>query len=72
MRSSAKNVLKVQQALNNVLFEPWSKIAEPYGKMILGYFGKTPVKPDEEIIKIASEQLKLEPMVFNCMQHMAT
>ena len=51
----------VQQALNNVMFEPWSKIAEPYGKMVLGYFGKTPVPPDPEIVKKASEQLQLEP-----------
>jgi pyruvate carboxylase subunit B len=51
----------VQQALNNVLFEPWSKIAAPYGKMVLGYFGKTPVPPDPEVVKIASEQLKLQP-----------
>ncbi len=51
----------VQQALNNVLFEPWSKIAPSYGKMVLGYFGTTPVPPDPEIVKIAAEQLKLEP-----------
>jgi pyruvate carboxylase subunit B len=51
----------VQQALNNVMFGPWKKIAEPYGKMVLGYFGKTPVEPDDEVVKIASEQLGLEP-----------
>ncbi len=51
----------VQQALNNVMFGPWKKIAEPYGKMVLGYFGKTPVEPDAEVVKIASEQLGLEP-----------
>ncbi|MGI9473948.1 MAG: biotin/lipoyl-containing protein [Rubripirellula sp.] len=50
-----------QQAFNNVMFGPWKKIAEPYGKMVLGYFGKTPVPPDEEIVKLAQEQLKLEP-----------
>jgi pyruvate carboxylase subunit B len=50
-----------QQAFNNVMFGPWKKIAEPYGKMVLGYFGKTPVPPDTEIVKLASEQLKLEP-----------
>ena len=32
-----------------------------YGKMILGYFGKTPTDPDPEIMKIASDQLSLEP-----------
>jgi len=50
-----------QQAFNNVMFTPWKKIAPGYGRMVLGYFGKTPVKPDEEIIKLASEQLNLEP-----------
>ncbi|ARN56848.1 biotin/lipoyl-containing protein [Sedimentisphaera salicampi] len=50
-----------QQAFNNVMFGPWEKIAEGYGKMVLGYFGKTPCKPDPEVIKKASEQLNLEP-----------
>ncbi len=49
-----------QQAFNNVLFGPWKKIAPGYGKMVLGYFGQTPVAPDPEIVKIASEQLELE------------
>lgn len=49
-----------QQAFNNVMFGPWKKIAEPYGKMVLGYFGKTPVPPDADIVKLASEQLGLE------------
>lgn len=51
----------VQQAMSNVMFGTWKKITEGYGKMVLGYFGKTPVAPDPEIVKIASEQLKLEP-----------
>jgi len=50
-----------QQAFNNVMFGPWQKIVESYGKMVLGYFGKTPVAPDPEIVKLASEQLGLEP-----------
>ena len=50
-----------QQAMANVMFGPWKKITEGYGKMVLGYFGKTPVAPDPEIVKIASEQLKMEP-----------
>ncbi|MCV3406797.1 biotin attachment protein [Campylobacter lari] len=50
-----------QQAFNNVMFGPWKKIADGYGKMVLGYFGKTPVAPDPEVIKLASKQLKLEP-----------
>jgi pyruvate carboxylase subunit B len=50
-----------QQALNNVMMGPWKQIAPGYGKMVLGYFGKTPVEPDPEIVKIASEKLGLEP-----------
>ncbi|MBE7706270.1 MAG: biotin attachment protein [Cyanobacteria bacterium SIG30] len=50
-----------QQAFNNVMFGNWNKIAEGYGKMVLGYFGKTPCAPDSEVVKIASEQLNLEP-----------
>ncbi len=50
-----------QQAFNNVMFGNWKKIAEGYGKMVLGYFGKTPCEPDPEIVKIAHEQLGLEP-----------
>lgn len=50
-----------QQAFNNVMFGPWKKMAPGYGKMVLGYFGKTPVAPDPEIVKIAQEQLGLEP-----------
>ncbi|ECP6356900.1 biotin attachment protein [Campylobacter jejuni] len=50
-----------QQAFNNVMFGPWKKIAEGYGKMVLGYFGKTPVAPDTNIVELASKQLNLEP-----------
>ncbi len=50
-----------QQALNNVMFGPWKQIAPGYGRMVLGYFGKTPVAPDPEIVKIAAEKLELEP-----------
>ncbi|TKX29030.1 biotin attachment protein [Campylobacter sp. MIT 12-5580] len=50
-----------QQAFNNVMFGKWKKIADGYGKMVLGYFGKTPVPADSEVIKLASEQLNLEP-----------
>lgn len=50
-----------QQAFNNVMQGNWKKIADGYGKMVLGYFGKTPSAPDAEIVKIASEQLGLQP-----------
>lgn len=54
-----------QQAFNNEIFGPWKRIAEGYGKMVLGYFGKTPVEPDAEIVALAAEQLKLEPTTRN-------
>lgn len=50
-----------QQAFNNVMFGKWKKIADGYGRMVLGYFGKTPCEPDKDIINLASEQLKLQP-----------
>ena len=50
-----------QQAFNNVMFGPWKRIAEGYGKMVLGYSGRTPAPPDPEIAKLAAEQLGLEP-----------
>jgi len=56
-----------QQALNNVMQGPWKAIAPGYGKMVLGYFGKTPVAPDPEIVKIASEKLGLEPTTMNAI-----
>ena len=56
-----------QQALNNVMQGPWNAIAPGYGKMVLGYFGKTPVAPDPEIVKIASEKLGLEPTTENAL-----
>jgi pyruvate carboxylase subunit B len=56
-----------QQALNNALMGPWKKIAPGYGKMVLGYFGKTPTAPDAEVIRIAAEQLKLEPTTENAI-----
>lgn len=46
-----------QQAFANVTQGPWKKITEGYGNTVLGYFGKTPVEPDAEIVKIAEDQL---------------
>ena len=54
-----------QQALNNAIFGRWKRIAEGYGKMVLGYFGKTPREPDPMVVKLASEQLGLEPTTRN-------
>jgi len=50
-----------QQAFSNVMQGSWKNISEGYGKMVLGYYGHTPTEPDEEIVKLASEQLNLEP-----------
>jgi len=54
-----------QQAYANVMFGNWKQIAPGYGRMVLGYFGKTPVAPDAEIVALASEKLKLEPTTEN-------
>ena len=50
-----------QQAIQNVMFGKFKKFAPGYAKMVLGYFGKTPVAPDPEIVRLASEFMKLEP-----------
>jgi pyruvate carboxylase subunit B len=54
-----------QQAYANVMFGPWKQFAPGYGRMVLGYFGRTPVEPDPEIVKLASEKLKLDPTTEN-------
>jgi pyruvate carboxylase subunit B len=58
-----------QQAYANVMFGDWKQIAPGYGRMVLGYFGKTPVEPDPEIVKLASEKLKLEPTTENPLDY---
>ncbi len=49
------------QAFNNVLYGRWQKIDAGYGKAVLGYFGRTPLPPDPEVVRQASEQLGLPP-----------
>jgi len=49
------------QAFNNVLHGRWKKIDAGYGRSVLGYFGRPPESPDPEVVRIAAEQLKLEP-----------
>lgn len=49
------------QAFNNVLHGRWKKIEAGYGKAVLGYFGRPPLAPDPEVVKIASEQLEMAP-----------
>lgn len=50
-----------QQAFLNTISESWSQVNPGYGRMLLGYFGKTPCEPDAELVKWASEKLGLEP-----------
>lgn len=57
-----------QQAFNNVLFGKWEKIADGYGRMVLGYFGKTPSTPDPKVIQKAQEQLGLEPTTRSAIE----
>jgi len=47
------------QAFNNVVYGRWEKIDAGYGRAVLGYFGKTPLPSDPEVVKRASEQLDL-------------
>ena len=50
-----------QSFLNAISANPWDQVNPGYGKMLLGYFGKTPCEPDPELVKWASEKLGLEP-----------
>ena len=49
------------QAFNNVLYGRWEKIDGGYGRAVLGYFGRTPLSPDPEVVDRASTQLDLPP-----------
>jgi pyruvate carboxylase subunit B len=49
------------QAFNNVLYGRWEKLDEGYAKAVLGYFGRTPLPPDAEVVERAAEQLGLPP-----------
>lgn len=49
------------QAFSNVLHGRWQKIDAGYGKSVLGYFGRTPLPPDPQVVKIAAEQLEMPP-----------
>ncbi len=49
------------QAFNNVLLGRWKKINAGFGRAVLGYFGRPPLPPDPEVVKLAAEQLEMEP-----------
>jgi pyruvate/oxaloacetate carboxyltransferase len=55
-----------QQAYLNVTEGKWKKINPQYGNMVLGYFGKTPVEPDPEIVKhhVAVLRVDFFPLAF--------
>ena len=62
-----------QQAFRNAVMGKnpdgsWKLDPNGYGKMVLGYFGKTPVAPDPQVVKWASEQLKLEPTTSSVVE----
>jgi len=55
-----------QQAFRNAVMGKnadgsWKMDPKGYGKMVLGYFGKTPVEPDPVLVNWAREQLGMEP-----------
>jgi pyruvate carboxylase subunit B len=56
------------QAFNNVMYGRWEKIEAGYGKAVLGYFGRTPLKPDPDVVKKAAEQLGMEPFEGDPLQ----
>ncbi len=47
------------QAFNNVLYGRWEKIDPGFGRAVLGYFGRTPMPPDPDVVKKASDKLEL-------------
>jgi pyruvate carboxylase subunit B len=49
------------QAFNNVLYGRWEKIEQGYGMAVLGYFGRTPLPPDPEVVRRAADQLGMPP-----------
>ena len=59
-----------QQAFTNVIngrdsSGEWNKVFDSYGRMVLGYFGKTPVPPDPKVVDLASKQLDMDPTTRN-------
>jgi len=60
-----------QQAYSNVTNGPWKKITEGYGKMVLGYYGKTPAPPDPEIVQLAQNGLDLPPFTGDPLDQIA-
>jgi pyruvate carboxylase subunit B len=49
------------QAFNNVRHGRWKKIDPGYGRAVLGYFGRPPLRPDPDVAARAADQLQLQP-----------
>lgn len=56
------------QAFNNVLYGRWEKMNDGYGMAVLGYFGKTPLPPNPEVVKKAAEQLGKPPFEGDALE----
>jgi pyruvate carboxylase subunit B len=56
-----------QQAFNNALKGKFEDIADGYGRMVLGYFGKTPVPPDPKLVELISKKMNLPVTTDNPM-----
>jgi len=57
-----------KQAYANTVFGDWKKITKEYGKMVLGYYGKTPIVADPKVVEIAQRQLGLESAINSAIE----
>jgi len=62
----------LQQYDNNIEYGDWVKIDKEYGKLLLGYYGKTPVVQNPDIADIAQEQLNLTPITKPLLEEVET
>jgi len=50
----------LEQAYLNAVYEGCEEITKDFGKLILGYYGKTPFATDPDLVYAASEKLKMQ------------
>ena len=62
----------LRQYNNNIEHGDWVKIDKEYGRLLLGYYGKTPVVQNPEISDIAQEQLNLAPVTKPLLEELDT
>jgi len=62
----------LRQYNNNIEHGDWVKIDKEYGRLLLGYYGKTPVVQNPEISDIAQEQLNLDPVTKPLLEELDT